>query len=91
MWMVSVILPCYDGSRWIRRAIESVLAQTCERFELVIVDDGSTDNSKEMVASHLSDEKVRYVYRRNRGFSKAVNRGIKESSGQNTPMNIKTY
>jgi len=89
--MASVILPCYNGSRWINQAIESVLAQTYEHFELVIVDDGSTDNSKEMVASHLFDERVRYVYQRNRGFSKAVNRGIKESSGQNTPMNIKTY
>ena len=79
--MASVILPCYNGSRWISRAIESVLAQTYEHFELVIVDDGSTDNSKEMVASHLSDERVRYVYQRNRGFSAAVNRGIKESSG----------
>ena len=78
---VSVVLTCYNGSRWISRAIESILTQTYEDFELVIIDDGSTDNSKEIVASHLCDERVRYIYQENRGFSAAVNRGIKESNG----------
>ena len=78
---VSVVITCYNGVQWISEAIESILAQTYRDFELVIIDDGSTDNSKEMVALHLSDERVRYVYQRNRGFSAAVNRGIKESSG----------
>jgi glycosyltransferase involved in cell wall biosynthesis len=81
MQNVSVVLTCYNGARWISEAIESILAQTYEDFELVIIDDGSTDNSKEMVALHLSDERVRYTYQENRGFSAAVNRGIKESSG----------
>lgn len=78
---VSVVLTCYNGSRWINEAIESVLAQTYEDFELVIIDDGSADNSKEIAAAHLSDERVRYIYQENRGFSAALNRGIKESSG----------
>jgi len=81
MQNVSVVLTCYNGARWISRAIESVLAQTCEDFELVIIDDGSMDNSKEIVASYLCDERVRYIYQENRGFSAAVDRGIKESSG----------
>lgn len=78
---VSVILPCYNGARWLSRAIESVLSQVYENFELVIVDDGSTDISKEIIASYLSDKRVRYVYQTNRGFSAALNRGIRESSG----------
>jgi glycosyltransferase involved in cell wall biosynthesis len=78
---VSVVLTCYNGARWISEAIESILAQTYEDFELIIIDDGSTDDSKEMVASHLSDERVRYIYQENRGFSAAVNRGIKEGRG----------
>ena len=68
MKKVSVILTCYNGTRWISEAIASVLAQTYRDFELLIIDDGSTDNSKEMVASYLSDERVRYIYQSNRGF-----------------------
>ncbi|MCK4434621.1 glycosyltransferase, partial [Candidatus Bathyarchaeota archaeon] len=78
---VSVVLTCYNGARWISRSIESVLAQTYEDFELVIIDDGSTDNSKERVAFYLCDERVRYIYQENKGFSAAVNKGIKESTG----------
>jgi len=81
MKKVSVILTCYNGARWISEAIASVLAQTYRDFELLIIDDGSTDNSKEIVASYLSDKRVRYIYQSNRGFSAAINRGIKESSG----------
>jgi len=78
---VSVILPCYNGSRWISQSIESVLAQTCKDFELIIVDDGSTDNSREIISSYLYDERVHYIYQENRGFSGALNRGIRESRG----------
>jgi len=78
---VSVVLTCYNGARWIGRAIESVLSQTYEDFELLIVDDGSLDNSKQIVASYLRDERVRYIYQENRGFSAAINNGIEESGG----------
>lgn len=77
----SVVLPCYNGARWISLAIESILAQTCKNFELVIIDDGSTDNSKKIIARYLSDERVRYVYQDSRGFSAAINRGIQSSVG----------
>lgn len=80
MQNVSVVLTCHNGARWIGGAIQSILAQTYEDFELIIIDDGSTDNSKEIVAPYLCDERVRYVYQENRGFSAAVNEGIKESS-----------
>lgn len=78
---VTVILPCYNGALWIGRAIESILAQTYRNFELVIIDDGSTDDSKKMIAPYLHDERIRYIYQNNRGFSAAINRGIKESNG----------
>ena len=81
MQKVSVILTCYNGARWISAAIESLLVQTYKNFELVVIDDGSTDNSKEIVSSYLCDERVRYIHQENRGFSAAVNRGIKESKG----------
>ena len=78
---VSVILPCYNGAQWIGQAIESVLAQTYKDFELLVIDDGSTDNSREIVSSYLHDRRVHYIYQENRGFSGAINRGIKESKG----------
>ena len=78
---ISVVLTCYNGARWINKAIESVLAQTYDDFQLVFIDDGSRDNSKEIMTSYLCDERVLYIYQENRGFSAAVNRGIKESSG----------
>ena len=79
---VSIILPCYNGAKWIGQAIESVLAQTYKDFELIVIDDGSTDNSKEVISSYLYDERVRYIYQENRGFSATLNRGIKESKGE---------
>ena len=81
MSKVSVILPCYNGTQWIADTVNSVLGQTYRNFELIVIDDGSTDNSKEIVSSYLCDERVRYIYQENRGFSAAINRGIKESSG----------
>jgi glycosyltransferase involved in cell wall biosynthesis len=78
---VSVILPCYNGSLWISDAVKSVLRQTLDDFELVIIDDGSTDNSESIISPFLGDGRVHYIYQENRGFSGAVNRGIKESKG----------
>ena len=81
MYKASVILPCFNGARWISRVVESILAQTYKHFELVIIDDGSTDNSQEIIASYLRDERIRYIFQKNRGFSATINRGIAESSG----------
>lgn len=77
----TVILPCHNGARWVSKAIESVLAQTWEHFELIIIDDGSTDNSRDEIAPYLSDNRVHYIHQSNRGFSGAINRGIEESKG----------
>jgi glycosyltransferase involved in cell wall biosynthesis len=79
---VSIILPLYNGAKWISQAIESVLAQTYKDFELIIVDDGSTDNSREIISSYQYDKRVHYIYQENRGFSSALNRGINESRGE---------
>jgi glycosyltransferase involved in cell wall biosynthesis len=79
---VSVILTCYNGAKWIERAIQSILAQTEADFELIIVDDGSTDNSKALITCFLHDERIHYFYQKNQGFSGAINRGIIESRGQ---------
>ncbi len=77
----SVILPCHNGSKWLSKSIDSVLGQTLPNFELIIIDDGSTDNSKETVAEYLHDDRIRYLCQSNKGFSAALNKGIQESSG----------
>ena len=64
--MVSVIIPAYNAEHCIRRAIDSILAQSYEDFEVVVVDDGSTDGTAEVVKQY--GEKVKYIYQENAGW-----------------------
>lgn len=77
---VSVIIAAYNYDRFLGEAIESVLHQTFEDWDLVVVDDGSTDSTSDVVGS-FQDSRIRYVYQENRGHAGARNRGIQESSG----------
>lgn len=80
--LFSIIIPAYNRSGHLVAAVESVLAQTFREFELVVVDDGSTDDTRErMAALCASDERIKYVSKENGGRSTARNRGIDESSG----------
>lgn len=81
MQKVSVILPTYNRAEILKKSIDSVLMQSYPEFELLIVDDGSTDNTKELVASY-EDSRIRYLYTEiNRGAAAARNFGIKNASG----------
>lgn len=80
--MVSVIIPAYNRAHVIKRAIESVLNQTYKDLELIIVDDCSTDNTKEIVES-IHDQRVTYLcLQRNSGACAARNRGIDVAKGE---------
>jgi len=80
---VSVIIPCYNGAQFIREAIESVLSQTYQHLELIVVDDGSTDNSLGVIKQYLSDSRVKVLtHEQNEGIPAARNTGIRSSKGQ---------
>lgn len=79
---VSVITPTFNRADFIGETVESILAQTFGDFELLIVDDGSTDNTREILSPYLSDKRLRYFYQENQGQSVARNRGLTESRGQ---------
>src|SRR5213594_664427 len=77
---VSVIIPVFNGERYIRQTIESVLAQTYNNFEILVIDDGSTDGTAGIVKSY--ENKLRYIRQPNRGASQARNQGIRLSQGK---------
>lgn len=72
---VTVIMPVYNGEKYIREAIESILNQTFNDFELVIINDGSTDKTEDIVKSYLKDDRVKYFKQNNQGYSAACNQG----------------
>jgi len=77
---VSVILPVYNGENYLRFAIESVLGQTFQDFELIVVDDGSSDATPEVVRGY--GERVRYVRQENTGVAGAFNHGLRLAAGR---------
>lgn len=78
---VSVIMPVYNGERYIAEAVNSVLAQTYADLELIVVDDGSTDQTLSQIES-LRDSRLRILRQSNQGVSAAANVGIKASHGE---------
>lgn len=78
--LVSVIIPTYNRVKWISSAIESVFQQTIKNLELIVVDDGSKDDTGKIVK--YLDSKVRYIRQEHQGVSAARNTGIRASKGQ---------
>lgn len=76
--MFSVVIPLYNKEKSIINTIQSVLNQTFQDFEIVVINDGSTDKSAEIV-EHIKDFRIRLVHQENQGVSAARNRGIKEA------------
>jgi Glycosyltransferases involved in cell wall biogenesis len=77
--LVSVIIPSYNHAHFLGQAIESVLAQTCSNFEILVVDDGSTDETAKVVRRYSP---VRYVFQQNAGLASARNTGLRHSCGK---------
>lgn len=76
---LSVVISVYNDSKHLAEAIESVLNQSYPYFELIIVNDGSTDNSEEIVRRYLGDQRIRLISKENTGLADSLNKGIKSS------------
>ena len=81
MTLISVVMPVYNGEKYLREAIDSILTQSFNDFEFIIINDGSTDNSK-LIIDSFDDERIIYVEQKNKGLAKALNLGISYSKGE---------
>lgn len=80
--LVSVIIPCYNYGAYISETIESIRAQTYTNWEIIVVDDGSSDNTAEVVRQYTdNDTRIKYYYQQNKGLSSARNKGLSLATG----------
>lgn len=77
--LISVIIPVYNGASYLRKAIESILNQSYPSIEIIVVDDGSTDNSSEILRSFVPE--IQYYYQKNAGVGAARNFGVRVAKG----------
>ncbi len=87
--LVSVVVATYNRSALLRDALHSIQAQTVQDFEVVVVDDGSTDDTQATVLA-FDDDRIRYVRQDNAGVAAARNRGVDESRGSTSPCSTTT-
>jgi glycosyltransferase involved in cell wall biosynthesis len=81
--LVSIIMPAYNAEKFIGESIESVLVQTWKNWELIIVDDGSVDNTSQIIKNYaMRDERIKYFFQENQKQGRARNYGIKHSNGE---------
>lgn len=84
--LVSVITPCYNGQKWLKRYLESIINQTYKNIELIFINDGSTDDTEKIILSYKEKFlqkgiKLIYKYQENQGLGGAINTGLKYFNG----------
>jgi len=79
---VSVIIPAYNMAQYTVESVESVLHQTYKDYEIIVVDDGSQDNTKELLQTYVENQQITYIYKENGGASSARNIGIQICRGE---------
>lgn len=80
--LLSVIIPTYNHARFLPQAVKSVFDQTYQNFEIIVVDDGSTDNTRETAQNYSKDCRFRYIYQENRGLAASRNTGLRTVQGE---------
>lgn len=79
--LISIITPTFNRERTITLAVESVLAQSYKHWELLVIDDGSQDGTRERLSGYLDDDRIQYHYQENQGQSIARNLGLQYARG----------
>ena len=81
---ISVIVPAYNCAQYLPEAIKSILGQTYQDFEIIVIDDGSTDHTRAIVEEYQKryPEKIRYIYQENQGLACARNAGLRNARGE---------
>ncbi len=80
---ISIIVPVYNVEKYLKECIESILSQTYKNIEIILIDDGSTDNSGKICDEYLKkDSRVKVIHKENGGLSDARNTGIEIASGK---------
>ena len=88
--LVTVLMPVYNAENYLAASIESILSQSYQNFEFILIDDGSTDNSKKIILSYKDSRILCLSNDINLGISSSLNKGIKVSSGNYTIEQVKT-
>ena len=78
---ISIILPVYNAEETIERTLKSIESQSCTQYELIIINDGSTDNTEKICLNYLKNKRIKYISTKNNGVSHARNIGIANASG----------
>ncbi len=79
---VSIIIPIYNAEKFLKKCIDSVIQQDYNNIEIILINDGSTDNSEDVCKNYFKNDKVKYFLKKNEGVSKARNLGIKNATGK---------
>lgn len=81
--LVSIVIPIYNADKYIRRCIESIVAQNFKDYEILLIDDGSIDNSKDICSYYTNcNKQIRYFYQNNKGANRARQLGVQNSCGK---------
>ena len=80
--LVSIIIPTFNTGKYVKEAVDSAVNQTYKNKEIIVVDDGSTDNTREILDFYVRQEKIKYIYQENKGLAGARNTGIKAAKGE---------
>ena len=80
MAKVSLIVPIYNSSKYLKKCLDSLVNQTLKDIEIILINDGSTDDSEKLIKNY-EDKRIKYILKKNEGIGKTRNRGIKEAAG----------